>query len=161
MTDTPRRAREELARTLLRLRDRSGLGGRDAAARAGADQSSISRIETGIIRPSHELLERLLDLYLPDARHQEERVRIETLWELSWMDPDSRHVPALLGLEHTRGERLSLRAGAQAAREAAELLDQAANGDALKLRQVEERLALAHAAIHATRADRYHQNTTE
>jgi transcriptional regulator with XRE-family HTH domain len=39
------------------------MSGREAADHSGTDQSTISRIETGRIRPSHELLARLLTTY--------------------------------------------------------------------------------------------------
>ncbi|MGH3326237.1 MAG: helix-turn-helix domain-containing protein, partial [Streptomycetales bacterium] len=57
------RSRAELADTLRRLRRAAGLSGVQAAARVGASQSRISKIETGRLLPGVDVVERLVDAY--------------------------------------------------------------------------------------------------
>lgn len=49
--------RDELSRLLRHLRNQAGLGGRELAARAGFGQSKLSKIETGLLLPTHDDVE--------------------------------------------------------------------------------------------------------
>ncbi|MGH3345042.1 MAG: helix-turn-helix domain-containing protein [Carbonactinosporaceae bacterium] len=57
------RERAELADSLGRLRRAAGLSGLAAGARVGASQSRISKIETGRLLPTVDVVERLADAY--------------------------------------------------------------------------------------------------
>ena len=50
-----------IGRDLLRARKRAGLSQRELAARAGVPQSTVARIETGVIDPRYSTVERLID----------------------------------------------------------------------------------------------------
>ncbi|MEU3020582.1 Scr1 family TA system antitoxin-like transcriptional regulator [Nocardiopsis sp. NPDC007018] len=63
MSEYRRKRQGQFGQELRNLRGSMSLSGREAAELAGTDQSTISRVENGHIRPSHELLARLLDTY--------------------------------------------------------------------------------------------------
>ncbi|MFD7364700.1 helix-turn-helix domain-containing protein [Nocardiopsis alba] len=141
---------------LKRLRKVAGLSGYRLS---GVDQSTISRIETGRIRPSHELLTRLLDAYEAD---QEGREQAYLLW-------DQAQLPLQTRRRQVEGTRAAwdqaarpacgptLLAGASAAEDAARYLTRAqwagnspARRNAL-LDDAEGRLVQVLAALHAAR----------
>ncbi|WP_431887470.1 helix-turn-helix domain-containing protein [Nocardiopsis alba] len=141
---------------LKRLRKVAGLSGYRLS---GVDQSTVSRIETGRIRPSHELLTRLLDAYEAD---QEGREQAYLLW-------DQAQLPLQTRRRQVEGTRATwdqaarpaygptLLAGASAAEDAARYLTRAqwagnspARRNAL-LDDAEGRLVQVLAALHAAR----------
>nr|WP_237449956.1 helix-turn-helix transcriptional regulator [Nocardiopsis alba] len=141
---------------LKRLRKAAGLSGYRLS---GVDQSTVSRIETGRIRPSHELLTRLLDAYEAD---QEGREQAYLLW-------DQAQLPLQTRRRQVEGTRPAwdqaarpacgptLLAGASAAEDAARYLTRAqwagnspARRNAL-LDDAEGRLVQVLAALHAAR----------
>ncbi|MEU2970852.1 helix-turn-helix domain-containing protein [Nocardiopsis alba] len=63
MGEYRRKRQRQFGQELKNLRSEAGMSGREAAELAGTDQSTISRVENGHIRPSHELLTRLLTTY--------------------------------------------------------------------------------------------------
>lgn len=145
MTEEPSTPREAFGQVLAALRAQAGLSGRDVAEVSGTDQSTISRAENGQILPSRTSLERLLDLYARHGADPEDRALAETAWQRAFsgrehVDPAAAPSP---------GE------GAQAAREAADLMERA-DADPALLREAEEHLAQADAALFAARL-RLHQ----
>ncbi|MFB8766444.1 helix-turn-helix transcriptional regulator [Nocardiopsis alba] len=141
---------------LKRLRKAAGLSGYRLS---GVDQSTVSRIETGRIRPSHELLTRLLDAYEAD---QEGREQAYLLW-------DQAQLPLQTRRRQVEGTRPAwdqaarpacgptLLAGASAAEDAARYLTRAqwagnspARRNAL-LDDAEGRLVQVLAALHSAR----------
>ena len=141
---------------LKRLRKAAGLSGYRLS---GVDQSTVSRIETGRIRPSHELLTRLLDAYEAD---QEGREQAYLLW-------DQAQLPLQTRQRQVEGTRPAwdqaarpacgptLLAGASAAEDAARYLTRAqwaGNSQARRnalLDDAEGRLVQVLAALHAAR----------
>ncbi|MFB8761322.1 helix-turn-helix domain-containing protein [Nocardiopsis alba] len=141
---------------LKRLRKAAGLSGYRLS---GVDQSTVSRIETGRIRPSHELLTRLLDAYEAD---QEGREQAYLLW-------DQAQLPLQTRRRQVEGTRPAweqaarpaygptLLAGASAAEDAARYLTRAqwaGNSQARRtalLDDAEGRLVQVLAALHAAR----------
>ncbi len=138
------------------LRKAAGLSGYRLS---GVDQSTVSRIETGRIRPSHELMIRLLDAYEAD---QEGREQAYLLW-------DQAQLPLQTRRRQVEGTRPAwdqaarpacgptLLAGASAAEDAARYLTRAqwagnspARRNAL-LDDAEGRLVQVLAALHAAR----------
>ncbi|MFB8761137.1 helix-turn-helix domain-containing protein [Nocardiopsis alba] len=149
-------SKKALGEHLKRLRKVAGLSGYRLS---GVDQSTVSRIETGRIRPSHELLTRLLDAYEAD---QEGREQAYLLW-------DQAQLPLQTRRRQVEGTRPAwdqaarpacgptLLAGASAAEDAARYLTRAqwagnspARRNAL-LDDAEERLVQALAALHVAR----------
>jgi transcriptional regulator with XRE-family HTH domain len=79
------------------LRTLAGVSGRAAARGAETDQPSISRIETGQLRPSHPLLERLLALYGADTETREdlhEHLDLIVAWPTTQRRWAARHAHA-------------------------------------------------------------------
>lgn len=64
--------RLHVARTLRVFRERSGMGGVEAARRTGISQSKLSKIETGLLRPRADDVRALCDIYgaSPDERDE-------------------------------------------------------------------------------------------
>ncbi|MFB8766793.1 helix-turn-helix transcriptional regulator [Nocardiopsis alba] len=149
-------AKKALGVHLRRLREVAGLSGYRLP---GVDQSTVSRIENGRIRPSHELMIRLLDVYEAD---QEGREQAYLLWDQAQLPLQTRRRQ----IEGTRtswdlsGEPVrgpTLLAGASAAEDAARYLTRAqwaGNGATRRnalLNDAEGRLLQALAALHAAR----------
>ncbi|MEU3213847.1 helix-turn-helix transcriptional regulator [Nocardiopsis alba] len=149
-------AKKALGAHLRRLREAAGLSGYRLS---GVDQSTVSRIENGRIRPSHELLTRLLDTYEAD---QEGREQAYLLWDQAQLPLQTRRRQA----EGTRptweptgasAQGPTLLAGASAAEDAARYLTRAqwagnspSRRNAL-LDDAEGRLVQVLAALHAAR----------
>ncbi|MET9783952.1 helix-turn-helix transcriptional regulator [Nocardiopsis alba] len=149
-------SKKALGLHLKRLRKTAGLSGYRLS---GVDQSTVSRIETGRIRPSHELMIRLLDAYEAD---QEGREQAYLLW-------DQAQLPLQTRRRQVEGTRPAwdqaarpaygptLLAGARAAEDAARYLTRAqwaGNSPARRtalLDDAEGRLVQVLAALHAAR----------
>jgi transcriptional regulator with XRE-family HTH domain len=68
----PAAAREELAQLLRQLREDAGLSGRQAAAAVGFGQSKLSKIENGLLLPSHQDADALCAAYSVTAAQREQ-----------------------------------------------------------------------------------------
>lgn len=68
----------DLATVLREFRHRAGLGGIDAAHRAGVSQSKISKLENGKLRAAPEDVRALCDVYGVPADERERLVRLAT-----------------------------------------------------------------------------------
>ncbi|MFC9691983.1 helix-turn-helix domain-containing protein [Kribbella sp. NPDC056951] len=66
----------DLAAVLREFRRRAGLGGIEAARRAGVSQSKISKLENGALRASPEDVRSLCDIYGVPAAERENLVRL-------------------------------------------------------------------------------------
>lgn len=107
MATTPTRRKRRLGQFLERLRDDAGLTLRDPAELLRVKEPTVSRYETGQIRPGWAALQALLGLYRAD---DEQRAEAAALWEDSG-EPATRVVtPA----GSTRAFRAFLRAEAEA-----------------------------------------------
>jgi transcriptional regulator with XRE-family HTH domain len=67
MTERAAEGKDELSRSLRRLRVETGLTTRDVAARSGFSQAKVSRVERGINVPTEADVQALIDLYAPPA----------------------------------------------------------------------------------------------
>lgn len=67
MTERAAEGKDELSRSLRRLREEAGLSTRDVAARSGFSQAKVSRVERGINVPTEADVQALMDLYEPHA----------------------------------------------------------------------------------------------
>jgi transcriptional regulator with XRE-family HTH domain len=65
MTERAVEGKDELSRSLRRLRETAGLTTRDVAARTGFSQAKVSRVERGINVPTEGDVQTLIDLYKP------------------------------------------------------------------------------------------------
>ncbi|WP_412540713.1 helix-turn-helix transcriptional regulator [Longispora sp. K20-0274] len=91
------RRRQELGVALRELREDTGLSGARLAARLGVSQSKISKIETGLSRPSVDLVEGMLDaLGASDAT----RIRIRELGGITPVSFTPNSVARQRGLDH-------------------------------------------------------------
>lgn len=86
-------------------RRRAGLSQRELARRAGVPQSSISRIERGLVSPTVDTLERLvracgMELEVLD-RPREDDVDRTLIWERLQMSPGERARRAVLEWRRT------------------------------------------------------------
>lgn len=122
MSDLPAN-HNRLGEHLKRLRRAAGLSGHQVP---GVNQSTISRIENGRIRPSHPLLIRMLDGYEADRKGREQAY---LLWDQDALPPETRRRQvegARAAWEDVDlGPVPSLLAGATAAEEAALYLTRA------------------------------------
>jgi transcriptional regulator with XRE-family HTH domain len=67
MTERSAEGKDELSRSLRRLREEAGLTTRDVAARTGFSQAKVSRVERGVNVPTEADVRALIDLYAPPA----------------------------------------------------------------------------------------------
>ncbi len=79
--------RARLARELRELRREAGLGGIEAARRAGISQSKISKIENGLLRPSPADVRALCRIYGASPQHQRELVQLAESLRGEAMEP--------------------------------------------------------------------------
>lgn len=67
MTERPPEGKDELSRSLRRLREEAGLTTREVARQTGFSQAKVSRVERGVNVPSEADLVALVDAYRPPA----------------------------------------------------------------------------------------------
>jgi len=70
--------RARVGRTLRELRQRAGIGGTEAARRAGISQSKISKVETGQLRPDPDDVRALCAIYGVDPAERDDLVQLAT-----------------------------------------------------------------------------------
>lgn len=150
----PLDARNRLRELLIGLREAAGVSGRELTLHVGSDQSTISRIETGANRPSYDMLLRLLDFYGASPADREQAM---WWWECSELPQQARRIPEALGLDQTGPSTVpSLAVGVQAAREAADRMEQIDDHDLdrqdVLLGQAEAQVALLLASVRGARA---------